>query len=131
MTSVQGFVQSSRVPIRNRPSFVKTRDTATSFQGTEREPLLASQAGQSSFQPNKTIKKEAKKQKLIDQAIKEGVFPGGVAGQAIAGTLKKKELKKLIRRKTEPAMSPRVETFDQEAIVDEPVGKDGGGGQEL
>ena len=133
MKSVSGYVQSARVPIRPRASPYLKPTLSSTLTGTEREPLLTpartSDLNKGTLRRNT---KELKKQKLVEQAVKDGLFPQGVAGEAIAGTLKRKDLKAIIRRQTEPALSPGRPTFDPEdEIIDEVTPAADEGGQNL
>ncbi len=132
MKTVSGYVNSARVPIRNRPSPYLKPTLGSTLTGTEREPLLTPSRSSDLKVPARRNTKEIKKQKLVEQAVKDGLFPQGVAGEAIAGTLKRKDLKAIIRRQTEPAMSPSRTTFDpDEQVIDEVTPGADEGGQNL
>lgn len=129
MASIHGF--AATIPSRNLSSpLLKPLPVPVPHEGTEREPLLGkkSPGGSLRHQPSMSERKdlkEIKKQRLVEKAIKDGVFPGGLAGELIAGTLKRKEIKKIIRRRTEPILSPTREDAE-EGVIDE-----GEGGQNL
>lgn len=141
MTSVHGYIENSSISRRFGTPYLGPKRTnlnsTVSFAGTEREALLPSAASSVRLSPSaaedraaRLNRKALKKAKLVEKAIREGLLPPGEAGANVAGTLKRKELKKLIRRKTEPAIpSPKAHLDEDEQIFND--GEDGSGGQNL
>ncbi|KAI9025536.1 hypothetical protein DFJ74DRAFT_705032 [Hyaloraphidium curvatum] len=126
--SIHGYYETAKVPIRIRPSpAVGAQAVNANVVGTEREPLLSKST------PNmntitRSNRKEQKKKQLLDKAVQQGLLPPGEAGEAVAGLIKRKELKKLIRRQTEP-ISPRPKDPEDEVVGT--ASGEAGGGQNL